>query len=540
MNRLVAALSLFVSSLPGILPAQDRRVDVVVYGGTSAGVVAAVKVAREGGSVVLIEPGRHLGGLSSGGLGATDIGNKRCIGGMSREFYHNVWRHYQNEDAWKWEKPEDFQGRGHREGEDTAWTFEPHVAEQLFEKMVSNSRVVLVREERLDRENGVKKEGARIESIRMESGKTYHGKMFIDATYEGDLLAAAGVSYMLGRESNSRFNETLNGVQTGHAVHHQFVKNIDPYVVPGDEASGLLEGIDPDGPGTEFSGDKRLQAYCFRLCATDEPRNRVSWPRPDDYDEKRYELLLRNFEAGDLRRPWHPVLMPNRKTDSNNNFAVSTDYIGMNYLYPEAGYAKRAEIIADHLSYTRGLMWTLANHSRVPDEVRAHFRSWGLCKDEFSDTGGWPHQLYIREARRMLGGYVMTEKNCLRREIVKDSVGMGAYNMDSHNVQRYVTDDGYVRNEGDVQVRSKPYPISYRSVIPKREECGNLLTPTCLSASHIAFGSIRMEPVFMVLGESCATAALQAVRTGRVLQDLDYEELRKKMEKDGQILDFES
>jgi hypothetical protein len=494
--------------------------DVVVYGGTSSGVIAAVKVARMGKSVVLIEPGRHLGGLSSGGLGATDIGNKDAIGGMAREFYRRVGAVY---------------------GADEAWSFEPHVAERIFNALIREANVPVVLGERLGLSGGVRKKGARIVAIAMESGRTFRGRMFIDASYEGDLMAKAGVSYHVGREANEVYGETLNGVQTRNAVHHQFIKPVDPYVVPGDPASGLLPGVHADGPGAEGSGDHRVQAYNFRMCTTDVPENRRPWPKPADYDPLRYELLLRNFEAGDHRVPWHAVMMPNRKTDTNNNHAVSTDYIGMNYEYPDGDYATRERIIREHESYQKGLMWTLANSPRVPEEVRGHFQTWGLAKDEFTDNDNWPHQLYVREARRMVAEYVMTEHNCRGERVAEDSVGLAAYTMDSHNVQRYVDEEGHVRNEGDVQVGGfTPYPISYRAIVPKRAECTNLLIPVCLSASHIAFGSIRMEPVFMVLGESAATAAVQALDADVDVQAIKYDKLAERLIADGQILHWRS
>jgi hypothetical protein len=490
----------------------------VVYGGTSGGVVAAVKAARMGRSVVLIEPGRHLGGLSSGGLGATDIGNKQAIGGVSREFYRRLGRAYDQDEAWK---------------------FEPHVAEEVFDELIRAANVPVAFGERLDLADGVEKRGTRIVAIRTESGRTFRGRMFIDATYEGDLMAKAGVSYHVGREANAVYGETLNGVQTRKATHHQFIKPVDPHVVPGDPASGLLPGVHAGGPGAEGSGDHRVQAYNFRICATDVPENRRPWPKPDDYDPLRYELLLRNFEAGDERVPWHAVMMPNRKTDSNNNHAVSTDYIGMNYAYPDGDYATRQRIIRKHRSYQRGLMWTLANSPRVPAKVREYFQTWGLARDEFTDNDNWPRQLYVREARRMVSDYVMTQHNCQGRRVVEDPVGLAAYTMDSHNVQRYVDENGHVRNEGDVQVGGfPPYPISYRSIVPKRSQCTNLLVPVCLSASHIAFGSIRMEPVFMVLGESAATAAVQAVEADVDVQEIDYERLYERLIVDGQILSW--
>ena len=513
--RILTALCV-VAALLAAGCSSAQRYEVVVYGDTSAAVIAATKVARLGHSVVLIGPGPHLGGLSAGGLGATDIGNKGAIGGMSREFYQRLGRHY---------------------GESEAWRFEPHVAERVFGEIVDGAGVPVVRGERLNLDCGVQRQDGRIVSITMESGRTFAGDVFIDATYEGDLMACAGVSYAVGREANAKYGETLNGVQVQNALHHQFVKPVDPHVIPGDPDSGLLYGVDASGPGAEGAGDHRVQAYCFRMCTTDVPENRRPWPKPDDYDPQRYELLLRNFEAGDLRVPWHPVLMPNRKTDTNNNFAVSTDHIGMNYEYPDGDYETRARIIRQHASYQQGLMWTLANHPRVPAEVRAHFQAWGLARDEFVDNDNWPHQLYIREARRMVADCVMTQHHCQGHEVAEDAIGLAAYTMDSHNVQRYVDRHGNVRNEGDVQVRGfPPYPIAYRAVVPRRGECENLLVPVCLSASHIAYGSIRMEPVFMILGESAATAAVQAIEEDVAVQDVDVERLQARLIADKQIL----
>jgi hypothetical protein len=525
---------------PAVLGAEH---DIVIYGGTSGGITAAIQARKMGRSVVLIESSPWIGGLTTGGLGATDIGNKQAIGGLSREFYHRVWKHYQQPDAWKQETAEQYaqtRGKRHQAGETTQWTFEPHVAMKVYQAWLAELQIPVLTRQRLDLKQGVKKEGGRIVSITMQSGKTYTGKMFIDATYEGDLMAAAGVRYHVGREANSVYDETINGIQTTHAFSHQFIKKVDPYVTPGDKSSGLLHGIDPRGPGVEFAGDHRVQAYNFRMCTTDVPENRVDWPKPAGYDPAKYELLLRNFEAGDLRVPWNPVWMPNRKTDTNNNFAVSTDYIGQNWKYPDGDYALREQIWHEHVEYQQGLMWTLAHSPRVPAEVQKHFKTLGLARDEFVDNGHWPYALYVREARRMISDYVMTEHNCRRKIVADDSVGMGAYNMDSHNCQRYVTPEGFVRNEGDVQVRVRPYPISFRSIRPRKTEAQNLLVPVCLSASHIAYGSIRMEPVFMVLGQSAATAASLAIESGRAVQDVDYAALKSRLLADGQVLDFDS
>jgi len=511
--------------------------DVVVYGGTSAGVVAAVQTARMGKTVLLIEPGQHLGGLTSGGLGRTDTGNKAVIGGISREFYRRLKRYYDDDRVWIHEKKEDY--RGYDERSDAIWGFEPGVAERLFEDLLREAAVPVVKGERLDLKGGVTVEEDRIISIRMESGKTYRGKMFLDATYEGDLMAGAGVTCTVGREANARYGETLNGIQKARSRNHQFIQKVDPYIRPGDPASGLLPGVQGGDPGKDGDGDRRVQAYCFRLCLTDVEENRVPYPKPAGYDPLRYELLLRNLEAGDLRIPWLPGRMPNRKTDTNNRHAISLDNIGMNYSYPEGDYATREKIIREHEVYQKGLLWTLANHPRVPEGVRREISRWGLARDEFTDNGNWPHQLYIREARRMVGEYVMTELDCRRRRIAGDPVGLGSYNMDSHNCQRYVTPEGFARNEGNIEVSpGGAYLISYRSIIPRRGEVKNLLVPVCLSASHIAYGSIRMEPVFMILGQSAATAAVQALEEGKPVQDVEYAGLRRKLLADGQVLDL--
>ncbi len=516
LHIFVAAIAILAS--PQSAPAQSK--DVLIYGGTSAGAIAAVQSSRLGLSVIVIEPTRHLGGMSSSGLGATDIGNKAAIGGLAREFYRRVGKKYGKDDC--------------------VWLFEPHVAETVFEELIRESKIEVVRGERLNLKTGVRMNGRRIESIAMESGRTFRARVFIDATYEGDLMAGAGVAHTIGRESNARYGETLNGVQTANTIKHQFIKPVDPYVRKGDPASGQLPGIESGPPPVDGTGDARIQAYCFRMCTTDEPGNRRAWVKPNNYDPLFCELLLRHFEAGDERVPWHRVGLPNRKTDTNNNFAVSTDFIGMNYDYAAGDYAARERIVAAHRSWQQGLMWTLANNPRVPEKVRREFETWGQAKDEFADNDNWPYLLYIREARRMVADYVMTQHESQGRRVAPDPIALAAYTMDSHNVQRYVDAGGHVRNEGDVQVGGfPPYPISYRAIVPKRGECSNLLVPVCLSASHIAYGSIRMEPVFMVLGQSAATAAALAIEGDCDVQDVPYERLAVRLLKDGQILKWE-
>jgi len=528
-------------------PAGDGDVyDVVVYGGTAAGVAAAVQARRMGCGVALIEPTRRLGGLTSGGLGQTDIGNKAAFGGLSRQFYRDVMAHYRDPAAWTWQRREQYRDGGQTrtaKGEDAMWTFEPGVARKIFGAWVETNNIGVVYGERLDRASGVALTRSvpwRILSIRMESGRVFRGKVFIDATYEGDLMAAAKVSYTVGREANAQYGETLNGVQTAKAKYHQFAAGVDPYVEKGKPSSGLLPFLDPAGPGQEGAGDKRVQAYCYRMCLTDHPENRIPFAKPEGYNPQWYELLLRNFEAGEEGMPWINSSMPNRKTDTNNRTGFSTDFIGQNYAYPEASYAERAEIAARHLLYQQGLMWTLANHPRVPAKIREEVARWGMCRDEFVEGGGWQEQLYVREARRMVGDLVMTQHHCQGREKVDDPVGMAAYGMDSHHTQRYVDAQGNVRNEGDVQVGvPAPYPVGYRAIVPKKRECANLLVPICLSASHIAYGSIRMEPVFMVLGQSAATAAALALRENVAVQDVDGKKLRDRLLADGQVLTWE-
>ncbi|NGM89706.1 FAD-dependent oxidoreductase, partial [Parapusillimonas sp. SGNA-6] len=389
---------------------------------------------------------------------------------------------------------------------------------------------------------GVIEENGRIQAFRTLSGKMFSGKMFIDATYEGDLMAAAGVSYHVGREANATYGEKWNGVQVGVLHHrHWFMKDISPYKVPGDSSSGLLYGVSSDHPGEYGEGDKRLQAYCFRMCLSNHPDNRVAFPKPDNYNPEKYELLARVFASGwrETFQKFDPI--PNRKTDTNNHGPFSTDYIGMNYDYPEASYEERAKIVQAHEDYQKGLMYFLANDLKVPEDVRLRMGEWGLAKDEFVDNGNWPHQLYIREARRMIGQYVMTEHDTFSDRPISDPVGMGSYTLDSHNVQRYVKDDGYVQNEGDIGVNPKqPYQISYGSLVPKKEECQNLLVPVCISSSHIAFGSIRMEPVFMILGQSAAAAAVLAIDKDLAVQDVDYTSLEKVLIARKQVLNTPS
>ena len=537
---------LFSALLPFFLSAQPKyEADVIVYGGTSAAISAAVQVKKMGKSVIIVSPDTHLGGLSSGGLGFTDTGNKEVIGGLSREFYHRLYEHYQQDNSWVWQKKAEYGNKGQGtpaiDGNNrTMWIFEPHAAEKIFEDFVKEYSLTVHRNEWLDRSTkGVSKKGGKIRSLRTLSGKQYSGKMFIDATYEGDLMAAAGVSYHVGREANSVYNEKWNGVQTEVFQHgHHFKAKISPYKIENDPSSGLLPEVSAEPSGAYGSGDKRIQAYCFRMCLSNHPDNRIPFAKPAGYDPARYELYARVFASGwrETYDKFDPI--PNRKTDTNNHGPFSTDYIGKNYDYPEASYERRKAIIKDHELYQKGLMYFLQNDPRVPADVRDKMQQWGLPKDEFTDNGNWPHQLYIREARRMIGEFVMTEADALGKTKAPNPVGMGSYALDSHNTQRYVKADGYVQNEGDIGVHpDRPYSIAYGSILPKAKECQNLLVPICVSSSHIAYGSIRMEPVFMILGQSAATAAVLSIDNKISPQKLPYEKLKEVLLKDQQVLE---
>ncbi|WP_276372138.1 FAD-dependent oxidoreductase [Chryseolinea sp. H1M3-3] len=496
---------------------KTTTVDICVYGGSSAGVIAAYTAKKLGKSVIVIEPGKHLGGLTSGGLGFTDIGNKYAVSGLARDFYRRIGNHY---------------------GKFEQWIFEPHVAENIYKEYVKQAKVNILFGHRII--DARTKDGY-IQEIMVENSTTpvastnqiIRAKMFIDCSYEGDLMAKAGVSYFVGREANDLYNETYNGVQLKDK--HQFVDGIDPYKTPGKPESGLLWGISNETLLPEGSGDKKVQAYNFRICLSRDPKNLMPIVKPDDYDSTRYELLIRMLEK-EPNRPFNlilkPDLMPNEKTDINNNGPFSTDMIGMNYNYPEASYDQRTKIVKEHENYNKGLLYFIGHSGRIPKPLREEMLKWGYPKDEYTDNGHWSPQMYVREARRMVGSYVMTQANCEGKEKVSDGVGMAAYTMDSHNTSRIVI-NGMVKNEGDVQVGGfPPYPISYRSLIPKASDCKNLFVPVCLSATHIAYGSIRMEPVFMVLAQSSATAAVQAIDRNVSVQEVDVETLQKKLMED--------
>jgi hypothetical protein len=521
--------------------AETTRVDICVYGGTSGAVAAAVQAKRMNQSVVLVSPDKHLGGMTSGGLGWTDIGDERILGGLSHEFFNQLYEHYNQDAAWNFQPRASYknQGQGSAAMNHQAKTmsvFEPKVAEAVFEDWIKQSQIEVIRA-RLDRSaQGMVKDGKSITSVRTEDGRVIQAKIFIDATYEGDLMALAGVSYAIGREANSKYGETLNGIQTGHKGN-QLPRGIDPYIIQKDPASGLLPGVNATAGGGNGSGDDRVQAYCYRMCLTNYEPNRVMISKPVGYAEKDYEILFRAIEAGQKDRFFKFSPLANYKTDSNNDSGISTDFIGSNDAYPAADYATRDKIAKAHENWQRGLVWTLQNHPRVPEAIRRNYANWGLPKDEFADNGNWAYALYVREARRMVGDYVVTQKAVANEAPVERSIGMGAYQMDSHHVQKYVTPEGDVQDEGDVQAKIHgPYRIDYGAVLPKKSECDNLLVTFCVSASHIAFGSIRMEPVFMVLSQSAVTAGAIAIERKIAVQDVPYDLLEKRLIADGQRL----
>lgn len=509
------------------------EVDICIYGGSSAGIIAGYTAKKLGKKAIVIEPRNYLGGLTTGGLGATDIGNKFAITGLARDFYRRIGAEY---------------------GKFEQWTFEPHVANKVFNDYINAVNLDVQKNYLLER---VIKKGNQITEIVVRKNGDAHdvlriqAKMFIDCTYEGDLMAKAGVSYAVGRESIEQYGESQNGVQLQEV--HQFPDGIDPYKIPGKPESGLLWGISNEKLAPHGSGDKKIQAYNFRLTLTQDKNNQIPFSKPDNYNPEHFELLLRQIE----KEKWTTIFsnldivnlpngekeyrhsggflikyMPNGKTDFNNFGAFSTDMIGENYDYPEGDYKTREAIWKKHEDYTKSLLYFLSHDPRVPAHIRAEMKSWGFCKDEFQETNGFSNQLYVREARRMIGRKVMTQKHCEGDEVVDDPIGMAAYQMDSHNIQRLVV-NGMVKNEGDVQKPvPAPYPISYQAITPKSEECANLLVPVCMSSSHIAFGSIRMEPVFMVLAQSAATAATQAINNKQNVQEINVEQLINQLKTD--------
>jgi hypothetical protein len=520
----------FASALLGVFLAASLQAadstppqELVVYGGTASGVMTAYSAARDGLHVVLLEPGSHLGGMVTGGLSATDLGHFAIIGGYARAFYMKAAAHYgvQNLDL-----PEN-------------WLSEPHVDEAIFRAMLKEAGVKVYFHEQLREKNGVTLAGKRVVSITTVDGKQWRAKIFADCSYEGELMAQAHVGYTWGRESSREYGESLAGV-LAHTPKHQFAWPLSAF----DKQHRLLREIDPGPLAAPGSGDKKVQAYNFRLILTNDPDNRIPFPEPKGYDRSRFALLERylgEFQQHMGRAPrlkdfFNPVKIPNHKADFNNNGPVSTDYIGHSWDYPEGSYAKKAALWQEHLLYTKAFVYFLSHDSSVPATLRAEINEWGLPKDEFEDTDHWPNQLYIREGRRMVGAYVMLQSDLQTQRTKPDSVGMGSYNSDSHNIERVAMPDGTVQNEGDVQVPVEPYEIPYRSITPKRNEAENLLVPVCLSATHASYSSVRMEPQYMILGQAAGEAAALAVHEETAIQDISIPELQRKLREHGAVL----
>lgn len=536
----LAAIFIATAALFGFLfTAPSKTYDIVVYGGSSGGFTAAIQAAASGKKVALLEPSLHVGGINVEGLGGTDIDNHRefqnspALGGLALEFYRRIARAYHREREFE-------EMLKHGKKEPALWRFEPGIAEKVINDWLKDYAIDVVTGAILkEGKRGVKKKDNQIVSIATTKG-VFQGKVFVDATIEGDLLAAAGVSFTIGREANTVYNETKNGIRE-HTTHNQLAVKVDPYKVPGDPSSGVIFGVSDEPLGQPGAGDHRLQAYCFRVCLTDNPENRLPLPKPVNYDRSRYELFSRYLEAGGkLYRP--NASLPNRKTDFNGGSAVSHNVNGMNYEYPGGSYKKRQEIVDSHRDYTQGLFYFLANDpevGRLDPDLQKAWSQWGLAKDEFTDNGGWPRIFYVRDARRMVSDYVITEHHVKKDNptAVEDPVGMAYWPPDVHNVRTMVR-DGYVYNEGFVFGGNDwiPFGVSYRALVPKAPECVNLLTPTCPSSSHIAYGAIRIEFTFMALGQACGLAAAMAVDSGLPVQEVSYETLKERLLADGQVL----
>ncbi|AYN06665.1 FAD-dependent oxidoreductase [Flavobacterium sp. 140616W15] len=497
-----------------------KEYDVVVYGGTASGIIAAVEVAKSGKSVLLIKPlNTALGGMTANGLGITDVLNVSILGGITRDFYKTIKKYYSNSHNWFSGKASNYERYSYN-GDVMIW-FEPKAAQYILRNFIIENAIPILHNERLNLATGVNKNGLNaITSIKMESGLVIKGKMFIDASYEGDLMAKSGVSYTYGRENNSQYNEQVNGVYTmANGDRNQFPDGI----------KGLGTGFPLNIP-SNGTGDRKIQAYCYRMCLTNVEINKVPIKKPFDYNEDDYDLLFEYIKRYEGHSFFDLMPLPNGKTDSNNMGPISTDYVGKNYNYPEANYAEREMIVADHKRYQMGFLWTLTNHPKVPERIRNFYKQWGLAKDEFVETDNWPNQLYIREGRRMISEYIMTEGNCAGKIVADRGISLGDYPMDSHIVQRYIDIKGNIKNEGQFMARTpKPYPIDYRAIVPKRIQCTNLFVPVCLSATRPAFSSIRMEPVYMSLGQVSAVAAVLALKNGTTVQELPYELLRNAL-----------
>jgi hypothetical protein len=485
--------------------------DVLVYGATSGGVAAAVAAAREGLNVALVEPGRFIGGMTTGGLGHTDHGKKETIGGISREFYERVGRKY---------------------NEPITWYFEPHVADLVLKEMLAEAKVKIFTEHRLRDDGGLRKRGAVIREVFFDNGTAMEARIFMDATYEGDLLKMAKVSYTVGREGTAQYGESLAGVRPKDRAH-QF------------DFPVVAAGIPATPRGDLGVADKKVQAYNFRMCLTKDPNNRVPFPLPKNYTPATWELMVRYLDGWAKHNQRAPRMsdifivnpLPNGKTDINNRGAVSTDYIGASWTYPDATYDQRAVIWQGHIDYTAGLFYFLSHDERVPATLREEIAEWGLAADEFAATNQWPHQLYVREARRMVGAFVMKQIDIQTDLRKPDAIGLGSYNSDSHNVQRFIQPDGTVQNEGNMEVAVKPYQIPYRVLLPRKKEAENLLVPVCVSSSHVTYSTLRMEPVYMIMGQAAGVAAKLALDNHQAVQDIDPIALKARLASQGAILE---
>jgi hypothetical protein len=499
--------------------------DLIVYGGTAGGVITAVSASRQGLSVTLLEPGQHVGGMATGGLSRTDFGKKEVIGGYPLEFYWRVGLKYDIG----------------RYAQDVAWFYEPRVGEAVFREMLEQAHVEVLFGKRLREGSGVRKNGAQIVAVITEDGVTRPARAFADCSYEGDLMAQSGVTYTWGRESTSEYGESLAGVRD-RTPKHQFLSQISPK----DEKGNLLPEIYSGLRGKPGDADKKVQSYNFRMILSNDPANQVPFPKPPNYDAHRYELMARLLKASTERLGRAPVLqevtliapIPNHKADFNNQGPFSTDYIGASWEYPNGNYAKRAEIWQAHIDYTKGYFYFLAHDPRVPQSLQKEVNEWGLAKDEYTDTDNWPNQLYIREARRMVGVYVLKQKD-LQTELTKATpIGMASYNSDSHNIERIVNSEGFVENEGDMQVPVKPYQIPYEILLPKSNEATNLLVPVCFSASHVAYSSARMEPQYMIMGQAAGVAVALALKSGKPIQDIDKAKLVQILQEQGVVMEY--
>lgn len=534
-------------SFPSIGYGKDRVYDLCVYGETPSGIVAAIQAARMGKKVILLSNSSTVGGVMTSGLTATDINKYKAIGGIGREIFQKLYSYYSIPEAWKYQDREEFfelskkrTFTGKNDSLKMQWVYESHVLEDIFKKMLKEAKVRVVYNQLLDLENGVVKNGRAIERLITISGDEYKAKMFIDATYEGDLMAKAGVSYTVGREASSQYDESLAGVYPAKFVGTN-TQSIDPYVKKGDPTSGLLPYIEEiDNVGKKGSEDKKMQAYTYRVTLTNEPKNRVQIQRPANYRPLWYEYIIRTIQLDtsiQLTKIITITPMPNRKTDTNH-----LDFIGASHDWPEAGHDERQRIAQTHKDYAIGLLWFLGNDLRVPERIRKEMLTWGFPKDEFKKNNHFPTQIYVRESRRMVSDYIMTQHHAKRNatEVAPYSVGLGTYALDSHYTGFIKDKDGNVLHEGGFFSMAQIYPISYLSIIPKEGECSNLLVPICLSSSHVGFSSIRMEPVYMVLGQSAGTAAALSIDKGVSVQDLPYEVLSQKLLSDNQILTVEN